>query len=96
MRSKRIPARLEADLAVTAGVVSGTAKVEAKAVARRAAYEWPWGADGGKTWTSLPPTLQARATITGLPVGVTCSFRHRAVTRTGEGDWGQTVTYLVK
>jgi hypothetical protein len=96
LRSKTIPARLKADLAVTAGNVTGAAKIEAKAVARRAAYEWQWSADGGKTWTSLPPTLQARTTVVGLPVGVTCSFRVRALTRTGEGDWSQTITYLVK
>jgi hypothetical protein len=96
LRSKKIPARLKADLAVTAGDVSGTAKLAAKAVSRRAAYEWQWSADGGKTWTSVPPTLQARTTVAGLPVGVSCSFHHRALTRTGEGDWGQIVTYLVK
>jgi hypothetical protein len=96
LRSKTIPARLKADLAVIAGDVTGAAKIEAKAVAKRAAYEWQWSADGGKTWTSLPPTLQARTTVAGLPVGVTCSFRVRALTRTGEGDWGQTITYLVK
>jgi hypothetical protein len=96
LRSKKIPAHLKADLAVTAGDVSGTAKIAAKAVAVRAAYEWQWSADGGKTWTSLPPTLQARTTVVGLPVGATCSFRFRALTRTGEGDWSQTVAYLVK
>ena len=96
LRSKKLPARIKAELAVADGPVSGTAKLEAKAVARRAAYEWQWSADGGKTWTSIPPTLQARTTVVGLPVGVTCSFRHRALTRTGEGDWGQTVTHVVK
>ena len=96
MRSKRIPPRIKAELTITPGVVSGTARIVAKAVASRAAYEWQWSADGGKTWTALSPTLPARTTATGLPVGTLCSFRFRALIRTGEGDWSQTVTYLVK
>jgi hypothetical protein len=96
LRSKKIPSRIKAALAVVPGDVTGTAKLEAKAVARRAAYEWQWSADAGKTWTALPPTLQARTTVEGLPVGTTCSFRYRALTRAGEGDWSQVVTYLVK
>jgi predicted phage tail protein len=96
LRAKTIPSRTKAALTVSPGDVSGTAKVEAKAVARRAAYEWQWSSDGGKTWTAVPPTLQARTTVAGLPVGTSCSFRFRALSRTGEGDWSQVVTYLVK
>lgn len=96
LRTKRIPVRAKAALAVTPADVSGAAKIEAKAVARRAAYEWQWSGDGGKTWTALPPTLQSRTSVEGLPVGTSCSFRVRALTRTGEGDWSQVVTYLVK
>lgn len=96
LRAKTIPSRVKAALAVTPGDVSGTAKVEAKAVARRAAYEWQWSSDGGKTWTAVPPTLQSRTTVTSLPVGTSCSFRFRPLSRTGEGDWSQVVTYLVK
>jgi hypothetical protein len=96
LRTKRIPVRVKAALAVTPADVSGAVKIEAKAASRRAAYEWQWSGDGGKTWTSLPPTLQSRTSVEGLPVGTSCSFRVRALTRTGEGDWSQVVTYLVK
>ncbi len=96
MRSERIPPRIKAELTITPGVVSGTAKLVAKAVAPRASYEWELSADGGKTWTELPPTMPARTTATGLPVGTVCFFRFRALTRTGLGDWSQTVAYLVK
>lgn len=96
LRSRKIPSRVKPALAIAPGSVAGAAKVGAKAAARRAAYEWQWSSDGGKTWTAVPPTLQARTTIEGLPVGVTCSFRYRALTRTGEGNWSQVVTYLVK
>jgi len=96
LRSKKISPRIKAELAVTAGDVSGTARILAKAVARRAAYDWQLSTDGGKTWTSLPQTLQARTTVVGLPVGTSCSFRFRALTRTGAGDWSQTVAYLAR
>ena len=78
------------------GAVSGSVKLEARATSRRASYEWQWSADGGKTWTQLPGTLQAKTTVVGLPVGTNCSFRFRALTRTGEGDWSQVVTLVVK
>jgi hypothetical protein len=78
------------------GTISGSVDVVAKAVAHRAAYEWEWSADGGKTWTTAPATLGARTTVTGLPVGTSCTFRFRPLTKTGEGDWSQVVTVLVK
>ena len=63
---------------------------------RRASYEWQWSGDGGKTWTNVPATLQAKTTVLGLPSGTVLQFRVRAVTRTGEGDWSQVVSVLVK
>jgi hypothetical protein len=88
--------RQKAVFAAKPGAVSGTVKLTAKVVARRSSYEWDWSADGGKTWTSLPATLQAKTTVVNLPVGANASFRFRAVTKEGEGDWSQIVTLLVK
>jgi hypothetical protein len=53
-------------------------------------------ADGGKTWTPLPVTLQAKTTRTGLAVASIPQFRYRAVTKGGEGDWSQPVSVVVK
>jgi hypothetical protein len=78
------------------GPTTGTVHVAAKAAARRASYDWEWSADGGKSWTAVPSTLQARTLITGLPVATSCLFRYRAVTRTGESDWSQPTSLLVK
>ncbi len=78
------------------GAVSGTAILTAKVTSSRAAYEWDWSADGGKTWTTLPVTMQAKTTVPNLPVGTVASFRVRPVTKTGEGDWSQVVTLLIK
>jgi hypothetical protein len=43
-----------------------------------------------------PCTLQAKTTLTGLPVGSTVEFRYRPVVKTGEGDWSQTVTLVIR
>ncbi len=88
--------RQKAVFAAKPGAVSGTVDLTAKVVARRASYEWDWSADGGKTWTTLPSTLQAKTTVPNLPVGTTASFRFRAVTKAGQGDWSQIVTLLIK
>jgi hypothetical protein len=77
------------------GPTTGTAKLVA-ASARRAAYEWEYSTDGGKTWIAASPTLQARTTVTGLPAGTSVQFRYRSVTKTGAVDWSAPVTLLVK
>src|ERR1700726_3344553 len=40
------------------GIVSGAVKIIAPAAARRAAYDWEFSTDGGKTWLTLPSTLR--------------------------------------
>ena len=96
MGQRKAAARTKAGFAAKAGPVSGSVRLVAKSVSHRASYEWQWSADGGKTWTSAPSTLAARTTISGLPIATTCSFRFRAVTKAGEGDWSQTVAFVVK
>ena len=96
MSVKKAPTRTVISFNVKQGPVTGSARAIAKAAATRASYDWEWSADGGKTWTPAPSSLQAKTTITGLPVGTTVMFRHRAVTKAGPGDWSQVVTLLVK
>ena len=78
------------------GPVTGTAKLIAASAGPRASYEWQYSTDGGKTWVPASVTLQAKTTIVGLTPGATVQFRYRPVTRTGEGDWSQTIVLLVK
>lgn len=80
----------------TQGPTSGTAKLVTASAGHRASYEWETSTDGGKTWVTAPPSLQAKTVITGLPAGTTAQFRYRAVTRTGAADWSQPVSLLVK
>jgi hypothetical protein len=80
---------------VRQGRVSGTVDVTAPVVARRACYDWQWSTDGGKTWVSAPSTMRSKTSMV-FPAGSTVSFRFRANTKTGEGDWSQAVSFLVK
>jgi hypothetical protein len=45
-----------------------TVHVLAKPADRRACYEWKYRLDGGKTWVTVPSTLQEKTTVNGLPV----------------------------
>jgi hypothetical protein len=96
MSVKRTSAPIKPVFAAHPGATSGSVKLVAKAAGHRASYEWQWSSDGGKTWTTAPATLQAKTVIAGLPVATSCIFRYRAVTKTGEGDWSQLVTLVVK
>jgi hypothetical protein len=83
-------------LAVSPGRVSEMARLVAKAVAKEASYEWAMSKNAGKTWLSLPKTLQAHTTVSGLVPGKTYWFRMRAATRRGVGDWCEPVEYLAR
>lgn len=93
---RKTPVRVKLAFTAKPGPVTGSVHLAAKSVTRRGAYEWQWSADAGKTWTLLPVTVQAKTLVPNLPVGQSVSFRFRAVTRSGEGDWSQVVTLLVK
>jgi hypothetical protein len=95
MSVRKSTTRAKPTFAARQGTTSGSVKLAARAAALRASYEWEWSGDGGKTWTPVPPTLQARTSITGLPVGTTVQFRYRSVTKTGASDWSQATSLLV-
>jgi hypothetical protein len=92
---RRTPTRSARAFAARPGSVSGVAKVLAVVAARRASYEWQYSADGGKTWTTAPATLQSKTTIAGFTPGSTVQFKYRAVTKAGEGDWSQPVSLII-
>jgi hypothetical protein len=51
--------------------------------------------DAGKTWLDVPPTLQAKTTVTGLASGTTVQFRFRSVIKGGASDWSPPFSLLV-
>jgi hypothetical protein len=93
---KKTVTRQKQTFVVKYGPTSGTVHVVAKSAGSRASYEWQYSTDGGKTWTQVPNTLQAKTTIVGLPVATTVEFRYRVTTKTGMGDWGLPTSILVK
>ncbi len=93
---KKTPVRKPRVFEAKPGPISGSAELVAASAARRAAYEWEYSIDGGKTWVVAPATLQAKTVVTGLTPGATVQFRYRGVTKTGEGDWSQDVSLIVK
>jgi hypothetical protein len=83
--------------AATQGTVSGSAKLLAPSAGPRSSYEWEVSSDGGKTWVTAPPSIQAKTSVQGLASGTTVQFRYRAVTpKTGAGDWSAAVSLLVQ
>jgi hypothetical protein len=81
--------------AAKAGTISGSVKLIAPIAGRRAAYLWQCSTDAGKTWVDVSQTLQARATITGLPAGTSVQFRYRSVIKGGASDWSAPISLLV-
>jgi hypothetical protein len=96
LRSRTPVVRTKPPFAVSFGPISGSAHLAVKAAGSRAAYDWEFSLDGGKTWTAVPTTLQARTVVTGLPVATTVMFRSRAVIKGGAADWGQPLSLVVK
>jgi hypothetical protein len=96
LATKKTTIRQKQTFSLEYGSTSGTIHVIAKAAGPRAAYEWQFSLDGGKTWTQVPNTLQAKTTIIGLPVATTVQFRYRVTTPKGMGDWSQPISILVK
>jgi len=93
---RKVPVHAARVFAAKPAAVSGSVILHAVSAARRASYEWQYSTDGGKTWVQAPGTLQTKTTITGLTPGVTVTFRYRALTKTGEGDWSLPTQIMVK
>jgi len=66
LRDAQLAAEARVRGAARRGRVPGSIEVIAASAARRASYEWGSSTDGGKTWVSLPVTLQAKTIVTGL------------------------------
>jgi len=93
MALKKAPNRNTPAVSVKPSTVSGKVDLRALAV-KYAAHEWEYSSDG-KSWTSLPSTIQAKTTLTGLTAGSTVYIRHRTVTKAGVSDWSQLVSTIV-
>lgn len=96
MNVRKTPTRKARVFAAIQGSASGSVTLTAPFAGPNAAYDWEWSTDAGKTWQLAPSTVQARTRMTGLAPATTVLFRYRAVTRKGESDWSEPVTFIVK
>jgi hypothetical protein len=96
MDLRKTPVRSKNDLNAKPGVTSGSIAVSARVAGVRASHEWQYSTDGGKTWISLPASLQAKTTISGLTPLTTVLVRHQAVTKAGPQDWSQPISVVVQ
>jgi hypothetical protein len=77
------------------GAEPGTLKIVAPAAAKRASYDWEYSFDRGRTWMSMPQTLQARTSLSGVPGQTIVELRYRATTRAGMGEWNGPIGIFV-
>ncbi len=96
MNIKRVPARAPRVFDAKQGAVSGSVALVSPSVGRRAAYDWEYSTDGGKTWQAAPSTVRTKTLLSGLQPGVTYAFRYRTVTKSGVSDWSAPAMLLVK
>lgn len=92
---KKTPSRAPRTFSAKPGTVSGEVKVFAPSAGHRSSFEWEYSVDGGTTWLAMPPTIQAKTSITGLKPGSSVMFKYRSVTKTGASDWSQSITLPV-
>jgi hypothetical protein len=74
--------------------ISGAVILVARAIARKASYEWQYSTDG-KSWVSAETTFECKTELFGLTRGPRHYFRFRALTRGGPGSWSQLVSFIV-
>ncbi len=75
--------------------LSGTVRLDARAVGHSATYYWAYSVDQ-VTWVPVKDTMKASTVITGLTSAKVYYFRFRAMTRKGDRDWSQVVSLLVQ
>jgi hypothetical protein len=81
---------------VEPGAMSGTVDAKCRSAGDRAGYTWAFSLDGGKTWTIAGRTMHAHYTFRGLPPARYVMFRVQITLPTGDLDWTEPLTLLVK
>lgn len=95
MSVKKVTTRVTPEFSAKNTGIPGEVALAAKTVAPMAVYYWEHSPDQ-QSWTSLPETMQARTSISGLPWAKVHHVRFRALTRADKGDYSQVVSLLVQ
>ena len=83
-------------LAVKLTGASGTVKLIAKSVGKRATYDWQMSMDNGVTYTDMPSTMIAKTQAPGLTLYVRIFFRFRSLSKAGLSAWSTGVGILTQ
>jgi hypothetical protein len=81
------------ELAVKPAETLNAVNVCAKALKRRASYQWQMRT-GEEMWIDLPGTVIAKTKVFDLTPTVVYSFRFRTLTGAGLSDWSTAVTFI--
>ncbi len=92
---RRTAVRVKPELSVVNSKISGKVLLTAKAAGSRVSYNWQQSENNGTLWTDLPPTMQAKTSVSSLTPGTKYWFRFRAVSKTGPENWSQAVWVIV-
>jgi hypothetical protein len=96
VRSKPV---LEARLGTQSGEVllhANATMLVGKTSTKKSLFQWQMSADGGKSWTLVPPTPLASTEIQGLTPLTTYAFRVCVTVSKVTGEWSQAVSILVR
>jgi hypothetical protein len=76
----------------------GEVRVVVPSAGDRAAYEFQFSLDGGKTWQAFPQPVTNHATVLlpGLSPGATVHFRYRVTVKGATGDWRGPVSIMAE
>lgn len=92
---KKITSRQKQEFTLSNGVNSGTVDLDAEGAGQRTCHDWMYSADG-KTFTRLPPTVNAHTHIDGLTPGQYAYFTHEVITKEGGQGVSQVEFIMVK
>lgn len=87
--------RVKAPLSATPGTESQTINLVAKAVDKRASYQWQHSADG-IVWHDLPVTLQAKTIAGGFTPTQKVFFRVRGIIKDATLPWTPMVSVIIQ
>ena len=97
MYLKRLRGPPPQGFAAEPGSRSGEIDVTAPRAGDRAAYEFQYSLDGGKTWLPFPQAVEtkASATLPGQKPGSTVHLRYRVTVKGVTGDWSDAISIIV-
>jgi hypothetical protein len=96
-KSKKVSVRTKQAYAITRAENAGNADIDLKALGRHGTvmYFHQYMLAGTTTWVDVIPTLDTKASVTGLPIGTVVQFRFRTLVKGVYSDWSAPRSYTV-